>query len=181
VESSTTTYELTLSSTVSSLFEKYPDIIYQDTLTFAAGASPLAIGAGITGAVYRHGNVQKMQISTVDFRSMFIDMEEWPPGRLSAFALSLYLQTTDSADTTPFLRTACEGNGKVTEWTRGDRERVIYTEYKERMLTFRDTKTKTSQVIYYPYSVTYADEKWTCQYSGLLITLLRMLWQHHAY
>jgi hypothetical protein len=137
---------------------------------------PDGVAAALAGVVYRAG------VRSGPLLSSSLMPTEWPPGRLTSFALMLSTQT-HAASAHPFART------NLTEfsstWTRADRLRTICTVYKADYLELTDTLSRAgisglTVVVGYPVGLTYGAGGWECRQSLLLVELLGDLWRHLA-
>lgn len=146
------------------------DEITSETPVSTSG-HPDGVAAANAGLVYRAG------VRSTQLQSTKLAPTEWPPGRLTSFALMLSTQT-HAASEVPFSRTALTESSST--WTRADRQRTVRTVYKADHLELTDTLARAGAVaiIAYPVGLQHAASGWACRDSLLVVALLRELWQH---
>jgi hypothetical protein len=148
--------------------------IISETLVPTCG-HPDGVAAALAGLVYRAGIRSTLAESTKLLPT------EWPPGRITSFALMLSTQTHTASDV-PFSRIALTESSST--WTRADRRRTVCTVYKADHLELTDTLARAvigvTVVVVYPAGLKHTASGWACKNSLVLVELLRDLWRHLA-
>jgi hypothetical protein len=133
---------------------------------------PDGVASALVGLIFR-----SQSIFAAGSDSAEMDLSEWPPGRVTSFALMLATQTHPALDV-PFSRTSLTPSSSV--WTRADRQRTISTEYKEDCVELSDSGAFTTKVLVYPVGLRWIGGVWDCKGRAMLMELLRGLWLRMA-
>lgn len=143
------------------------------------GQHPDGVATKIAGLVHRAGHGCAARTPRSPFTCLHLTGTEWPPGRMTSFALMLALQTHAASDV-PFTRTALTANSSA--WARADRQRMISTVYKDDHLELSDTHhPSVTQVCLYPSSLKWRQSTGWQQREGWEVgAVLRELWQRLA-
>jgi hypothetical protein len=164
VKATPQTYTLSLST---------PDSVFF-TKDVSAKSHPDAVAAALAGLVYRGTGLYSWLDDTVTYSH--VPSSEWPPGRVTSFALMLSLQTHTAVDV-PFCRMELSDCRSV--WNRADGRRSITTEYKADHLEVTDSSwlPSVTKVVVYPPTLTYTKHDWSCADQRAIAMLLRSLWK----
>jgi len=145
--------------------------LYTTTVQTTDHSHPDNVAASLAGLVYRHAMFDPL--STARYSSSRLAPSEWPPGRITAFALMLSTQT-HAASAVPFTRTSLSPGSSV--WTRADRQRTVTTEYKAAHVEVTDTQRGVTKLIFYPPQLTWQHDVWSAPDNTSLFYVVRLVW-----